>query len=123
MKLRCLTLYEGTCPPETEEPERYDRSSNEALESLERLAYLEELTFYCTNVTEVGLDHVKGLHKLRELTIVKLPSNTRITDTALEHLGELRELRSLRLIRTGVTDDGVRELQQALPECKILYVK
>ena len=35
MKLRCLTLYEGTCPPETEEPERYDRSSNEALESLE----------------------------------------------------------------------------------------
>jgi hypothetical protein len=41
----------------------------------------------------------------------------------LEHLGELRELRSLRLIRTGVTNDGVRELQQALPECKILYVK
>ena len=43
----------------------------------------------------------------------------RITDAGMVQLKELTSLEPLTLSETQVTDAGVAELQQALPDCKI----
>jgi hypothetical protein len=52
---------------------------------------------------------------LRELRL----NGTQVTDAGLEHLKGFTELRRLWLYSTRVTDESVRNLQQALPNCKI----
>ena len=47
--------------------------------------------------------------------------STGVTDAGLEHLKGLTSLQTLILTDTKVTDDGFKELQQALPSCKIFY--
>jgi len=42
-----------------------------------------------------------------------------VTDAGLEHLKGLTNLRTLHLQHTQVTDAGVNELKKALPNCKI----
>ena len=44
---------------------------------------------------------------------------TSTADAGLKELKELKQLTSLHLGGTGVTDAGVKELQAALPHCKI----
>ena len=46
-------------------------------------------------------------------------SNTQVTDAGLEHLRGLTELQEVGLSNTQVTDAGVAELQKTLPNCKI----
>ena len=46
-------------------------------------------------------------------------ANTSVTDAGLEHLKGLTKLKELDLESTNVTDAGVKKLQQALPNCKI----
>jgi hypothetical protein len=46
-------------------------------------------------------------------------SGREVTDAALKGLAALKNLTSLDLSDTRVTDDGVKELQKALPKCKI----
>ena len=41
------------------------------------------------------------------------------SDALLEHLKRLTQLQELRLIETRVNDAGVKELQKALPKCRI----
>jgi hypothetical protein len=48
-------------------------------------------------------------------------SDTQVTDTGLEHLKGLTNLERLELNRTQVTDEGVRKLQEALPNCEIKH--
>ena len=48
-----------------------------------------------------------------------LDSGYKLTDTGLVHLKGLTNLQSLSLISTKVTDAGVKDLQAALPNCKI----
>ncbi len=43
-----------------------------------------------------------------------------ITDDGLTHLAEMSNLRILILMETGVSDKGVKKLQQALPDCIIV---
>jgi hypothetical protein len=45
--------------------------------------------------------------------------HTQVADTGLEHLEGLGQLQWLSLRGTQVTDEGVKKLQQALPNCKI----
>ena len=44
---------------------------------------------------------------------------TKITDAGLEYLQRLTKLHELYLWDTKVTDQGVKKLQQALPNCEI----
>ncbi len=42
-----------------------------------------------------------------------------MTDAGLLDLEELSQLKELHLKKTHVTNEGVKKLQQALPNCKI----
>ena len=46
-------------------------------------------------------------------------NRTRVTDASLKELKDLKQLTHLNLIHVKVTDDGVADLQKALPGCKI----
>jgi len=83
---------------------------------LKGLENLEDLDLYRTNITDAGLEHVKGLKNLRYLN---LHWQKKVTDAGLEHLKGLERLRHLDLRGTKVTDGGVENLQRALPNCKI----
>ena len=68
-----------------------------------------------TPVTDVGIEHLRGLTQLCELAL----ANTRITDAGLKHLHGLAQLQWLVLHNTAVTDAGVTELKKALPDLQI----
>ncbi len=68
-------------------------------------------------LTDKGLASFAKMIDLEELGI----SGECFTDNGLEHLRWLTRLRSLRLCRTRVTQQGVKKLQQALPDCRILH--
>ena len=67
-------------------------------------------------VTDAGLVHFKEMPKLQRLS---LGGCIQITDAGLVHLQDLTELTQLDLSNTKVTDAGIAELQQSLPNCKI----
>ena len=49
-------------------------------------------------------------------------NNTNITDSGLDNLKGLTNLISLALTITKVTDGGVKKLQTALPKCDIRHL-
>ena len=61
------------------------------------------------------MEQIGGLSRLEWLNL----SHTQITDKGLDHLKSLRNLRLLFLTGTHVTENGVRKLQSALPNCQI----
>jgi hypothetical protein len=77
-------------------------------------------------ITDADLIHLKGLTDVRLLRL-----NTNITDAGLEHLKGMTNLQLLDLRgsntqyvevkfhSSSITDEGVKKLQQALPNCKI----
>jgi internalin A len=67
-------------------------------------------------VTDAGLEHLKGLTSLQMLKL----NGTKVSDAGLVHLKGLTGLKMLELLDTPVTEDGVNDLQQALPNCEIL---
>jgi hypothetical protein len=46
-----------------------------------------------------------------------------VTDAGLKELAALDQLQTLYLVFTGVTDAGVKELQEAIPKCKIINAR
>jgi internalin A len=46
-----------------------------------------------------------------------------VTDAGVKELAPLKQLTNLFLFGTSVTDDGVQELQKALPKCEVVIVK
>jgi len=79
------------------------------------LSSLIDLDLESTQITDAGLVHLKGCSNLRHLNL----ENTKVTDRALLHLSSLEDLRTLRLSNTDITDNGVQQLHQAIPNCKI----
>ena len=68
------------------------------------------------DLTDDGLRHVK---ELAGLELLDLQNQTHVSDAGLEHLKGLVGLLSLDLSGTHVTDEGVKKLQEALPNCEI----
>jgi hypothetical protein len=75
-----------------------------------------EVNLIGSEVTDAGLAHLAGLTALEALDL----DYTQVTDAGLAHLTGLTALEILFLDNTQVTDVGVAELQQALPNCRIL---
>lgn len=81
------------------------------LEHVRGLRALEVLDLWrCGNVTDAGLEHLEGMPSLRRLSLW----NTEITDVGLGHVLRLTSLRELDLSHTRITRDGLEQVK-ALP--------
>jgi len=94
-----------------------DDITDAGLEHLKGMTKLTILDLREARVTNAGLEHLKDLPKLYFLSL----GDTRVTDAGLEYVKGLTNLRTLNLRGTQVTDEGVKKLQRALPNCKITH--
>jgi hypothetical protein len=88
---------------------------DDGLAHLKRLTKLEMLELSRTKVTDAGLAHLGSLSKLTYLGLI----DDNVTDAGLDHLKGLTGLTHLQLTGTRVTAEGVKDLQSALPNCRI----
>jgi len=70
-----------------------------------------------TDVGDADFECLRGLTELRSLGL----SSTQVTDAGLESIRGLTELTRLNLSDTSVTKGGIKELQEALPNCEIIW--
>ena len=114
------------------------RISNVALATLEGHVHLQNLYLRDTATSDAGIEHLRKLTGLQSLDLC----DTLFTDFGLKRLADLRQLRFLflsarrkadgalerisdivelpmALRQNHFTDQGVAELQQALPNCRI----
>ncbi len=90
--------------------------TDSGLVQLEGLTNLERLEVnFNQRITDAGLKHLEDLGSLQELYL----DGTDVTDAGLVNLKKLTNLEQLGLVDTGVTEDGVKKLKQALPCCVI----
>jgi hypothetical protein len=89
--------------------------SDAGLVHLKGLTNLKTLNLGYTQVSDAGLVHLKELTDLQMLYL----DGTKVTDAGLVHLKGLTGLQTLYLRVTNVTAAGVKDLQAALPNCKI----
>lgn len=94
---------------------RCGQITDAGLADLAGMSSLEEIYLDHTQVTDVGLRHLARIPGLEHLWL----NDTRVSDAGLVQLTELTKLRRLYLHNTLVTPQGVRELQKALPNCRI----
>ena len=91
--------------------------SDTSLQILTACDKLETLELTCTSVTDDGIPILNQLSNLRTL-VLEQGSEPRLTNVAIEHLATLHRLRTLRL-GAWASEEDVRKLQSALPECVI----
>ena len=85
------------------------------LENIKGLGELQTLNLWATKITDTGLENLKGLSQLRTLDL----GETKITDAGLEHFKGLSQLQTLNLVGTNVTRYGAREPQGIRPTQRI----
>jgi hypothetical protein len=73
----------------------------------------------CLSKCKIKDDDLKRLEGLNPR--IMYLDKTDITDAGLEHLRNFTRLEELQLTSTTVTDNGVKRLQQTLPNCVILH--
>ena len=86
------------------------------LAHLSGLAELRSLNLGRTRITDSGLSHLRGLPKLERLGLWEIS----ITETGLGHLKNMTSLRGLSLTKPHVTEAAHKELQMALPHCRVI---
>jgi hypothetical protein len=62
-----------------------------------------------------GVDRLGALKQLKRLGL----GGTRITDAAVRHLTGMKHIVRLELQHTNVSAEGVRKIEQALPDCDV----
>lgn len=77
-----------------------------------------EVSLGDTKTADADVARIASLPGLSEVRTMNL-GRTRITDAGMVHLACLKNLKVLNLHGTQVTDQGINELQKALPELKI----
>jgi hypothetical protein len=70
-----------------------------------------------SDVTDAELRYLEDLTELDWLCL----ADTTISDAGLEHIARISRLQWLTLTNTKVTPAGIEKLQQALPNCTIMY--
>ncbi len=65
-------------------------------------------------------EELAQLQRCTHLRVLDLEGFACVTDAGLVHLTVLTRLEEVNLRNTRVTDEGVKRLQQALPNCKII---
>ena len=85
---------------------------------MKSLVNLQELTLKKTLVTGAGLkENLQGHQNLLYLSLQDCP----IVDSDIIHLKQLTGLRSIKLVNTNVTEAGVAELRDGLPNAYIHF--
>lgn len=69
-----------------------------------------------TKITDAGLKELKGLTQLKKLFI----SYTDVSDASVPVLKSLTKLDTLYIQGTKISDKGIKEIQTALPNCRIV---
>lgn len=87
-----------------------------AIRALSGLRNLEVLALDSSRIVDTELDELHHLYHLRCLSLCF----TRITDASVPHLAKLVTLKELHVGCTALDQQGVRELRQALPGCKVV---
>ncbi|REJ93244.1 MAG: hypothetical protein DWQ34_11130 [Planctomycetota bacterium] len=113
--------------------------TDDGLKILRELPELKHLAIGNATITDAGLAEISNcnvlelvrLHDLTQITgsgiaqLEEVPrlslSNCLIGDDDVGHLKGLAELRELDLTQTDVTESGIEELSQALPNCRIRW--
>jgi len=95
----------------------WNRITEDGLTQLNNLSHLETLWLSHTAVTDAGLVVLSHFPQLRELDL----EETEVSDGAMELLTGCPQLRKLKLVGTEITPEGIKRLQQSLPNCKIEY--
>lgn len=91
--------------------------SDAGMVHLTKLSNLQELDLGGTRVTDAGLANLKGLTNLQFLSL----RETQVRGAGLAHLKGLTSLQYLDLDFSQVSVVARKELQQALPNCKIYH--
>ena len=95
--------------------QEYSPISDEGLIHLKELASLKDLYLLRTRVTDAGMAHLSDLKTLEALDLTE----TRITGKGLQYLKEMTSLRDMLLDGEGISEADVKDLEKALPDCKI----
>ena len=90
--------------------------SDAGLESVGQISSLEQLSLGDTRVSDKGL---AALTRLTNLTHLALTGSD-VTDAGIVYLKSLPKLQEILIGATKVSDAALKDLQKALPNCKIL---
>src|SRR5688500_15161492 len=88
---------------------------DDGLAHFQNLTNLQMLGLNGTKVTDRGMPYIGNLPKRRYLAV----SDTAVSDRSIEVLITMDSLRDVELYRTNVTQDGIRRLREAMPQCMI----
>ncbi len=90
-------------------------TSDDAMAHLGHMPELERAFISGENVTDTGVRRLAGLRKLKTVCL----SGTSVGDESVGYFAGLENLEHLYLTHTQVTKEGVRQLEEMLPGCKI----
>ena len=91
-------------------------NTNVLLAELAGMPELESIVFTQADISAEGLQHLKSYPNLREVSFV-IQHN--VDDSMIQQLRSCTQLKSITFDGTSVTDDGIRALQEQLPNCQI----
>ena len=89
--------------------------TGDGLNRLRTLPSLTHLSLARTKLGDSDLVALKGYPKLSWLNLAEAP----LSDASRPHLAKLKHIRKLVIVGTGLTNAGVEELKESLPDCRI----
>lgn len=81
-----------------------------ALSKLDHLRFLWFSSHY--DFTDVHMERIKYLAKMKQLQILNLPGSFKITDAGFKHISELKQLQVLYLSKSNITDAGLKHIAE-----------
>ncbi len=97
---------------------RQTQVGDQGLAILGKLPQLQYLDVANSRVTDAGIAQLAATGKLETLI---LTMNLGVTDASVEQLSGQAALKMIDISQTGVSKDGATRLQNALPECRVVY--